>query len=887
MKKTVVGILAHVDAGKTTLSEAMLYHGGHIKKLGRVDKQNAFFDTFQLERERGITIFSKQASLAVHDMKMTLLDTPGHVDFSAEMERTLQVLDYGILVISASDGVQGHTRTLWRLLQKYRIPTFIFVNKMDAPGAEKAKVLRQLQDLLSTGCIDFTENQDADTFMENVAVSDDDALAVFLGKGTLSDSAISKLIMRRTVFPCFFGSALKLQGVEEFLEGLSRFMRSPVLDEEFGAKVFKITRDSQGNRLTHLKITGGSLKVKTLMPLGDEETVGEKINEIRIYSGVKYEAKNDVRAGDVCAVTGLTGTYPGQGLGEEVDTKTPELQPVMNYQCILPQEIHPHQALENLRILQDEDPLLHVEWNEQLQKIHLQLMGEIQLEVLKRLIMDRFSMDIRFGPGSVIYKETVNAPVIGMGHFEPLRHYAEVHLLLEPGERDSGLVFRSRCSLDVLSRNWQNLVLTHLKEAIHPGVLTGSPITDMKITLLTGRAHIKHTQGGDFRQATHRALQHGLKTGKSLLLEPWYEYRMELPGGSVGRAISDIQKMNGSFQSEAHGDYTLLTGEAPVSQFQNYAAELGVYSHGQGRLFCSVAGYRPCHNAQAVIDAIGYNSESNPEFTADSVFCSHGSGFIVKWYEAEGYMHLESRLEAQPAHAGAAVTADASSGKTTNRSDSLEMDKELMAIFERTYGPVKAPMFYSPKAPNSRIDRSSRLPAPVPEYLLVDGYNIIFAWKELADLARDSIDAARQQLMDLLCSYQALKGCTVILVFDAYKVKRDREDIVKYHNIFIVYTKEAETADTYIEKATYALGKQHKVSVATSDYTEQLIILAHGALRIPAEGFRREMADVYKEIEEIVQAYRKDGGTKAVGAAWQHALLQKMERGGNGAKPTP
>lgn len=873
MKKTVVGILAHVDAGKTTLSEAMLYHSGQIRKLGRVDKQNAFFDTFQLERERGITIFSKQAVLNVEGMQVTLLDTPGHVDFSAEMERTLQVLDYGILVISASDGVQGHTRTLWRLLQKYGIPTFIFINKMDMAGTDQIKVLRQLQDQLDGGCIDFSGNRDENEFMENIAVSDEDALALFLEKGTLSDSGIAKLILRRKVFPCFFGSALKLQGVAEFLDGMSRFMRSPVLDEEFGAKVFKITRDTQGNRLTHLKITGGSLKVKTVLSTSSEENAREKINEIRIYSGEKYEMCEEVRAGEVCAVTGLAGTHPGQGIGEEVDTKAPELQPVMNYQCILPEDIHPHQALENLRILQDEDPLLHVEWNEQLQEIHLQLMGEIQLEVLRRLILDRFSMNIGFGPGSVIYKETIEEPVIGMGHFEPLRHYAEVHLLLEPGERGSGLSFRSRCSLDVLTRNWQNLVLTHLRETIHPGVLTGSPITDMKITLLNGRAHLKHTEGGDFRQATYRALQHGLKTGKSLLLEPWYEYRMELPNESVGRAISDVQKMNGSFQSEAYGDYTLLTGEAPVSLFGNYASELHAYTHGQGRLFCSVSGYRACHNAEAVIDTIGYNSESNPDFTADSVFCSHGSGFIVKWDEAARHMHLESRLEAK-SKISEDTAATGTAGKPTSRKSSLEMDKELLAIFERTYGPVKTPLFRSSPSPGSRIDRSARMPAPVPEYLLVDGYNIIFSWKELADLAKDSIDAARQQLMDLLCSYQALKGCTVILVFDAYKVKRDREDIVRYHNIIIVYTKEAETADTYIEKATYALGKNHKVSVATSDYTEQLIILAHGALRIPAESFHKEMADVYKEIEEIVEAYRKDGGTKAVGAAWQQALLR-------------
>lgn len=873
MKKTVVGILAHVDAGKTTLSEAMLYHSGQIRKLGRVDKQNAFFDTFQLERERGITIFSKQAVLNVAGMQMTLLDTPGHVDFSAEMERTLQVLDYGILVISASDGVQGHTRTLWRLLQKYGIPTFIFVNKMDMAGTDRIKVLEQLQKQLDAGCIDFSDSQDKNEFMESIAVSDEDALALFLEKGTLSDSGIAKLILRRKVFPCFFGSALKLQGVPEFLDGMQRFMRSPLLDEEFGAKVFKITRDNQGNRLTHLKITGGSLKVKTVLSTGGEENAREKINEIRIYSGEKYEMCEEVHAGDVCAITGLAGTYPGQGLGEEVDTKAPELQPVMNYQCILPEDIHPHQALENLRILQDEDPLLHVEWNEQLQEIHLQLMGEIQLEVLRRLIQDRFSMNIGFGPGSVIYKETIEEPVIGMGHFEPLRHYAEVHLLLEPGERGSGLSFRSRCSLDILTRNWQNLVLTHLRETTHPGVLTGSPITDMRITLLNGRAHLKHTEGGDFRQATYRALQHGLKTGKSLLLEPWYEYRMELPNESVGRAISDIQKMNGTFQSEVYGDYTLLTGEASVSLFGNYASELHAYTHGQGRLFCSVSGYRACHNAEAVIEEIGYNNESNPDFTADSVFCSHGSGFIVKWDEAARHMHLESKLEKRLEAAKDTATA-VSAGKPTGRKSSLEMDKELLAIFERTYGPVKTQLFRSSPSPASRIDRSAHMPAPVPEYLLVDGYNIIFAWKELADLAKDSIDAARQQLMDLLCSYQALKGCTVILVFDAYKVKRDREDIVRYHNILIVYTKEAETADTYIEKATYALGRNHKVSVATSDYTEQLIILAHGALRIPAESFHKEMADVYKEIEEIVEAYRKDSGTKAVGAAWQQALLR-------------
>ena len=876
MKKTVIGILAHVDAGKTTLSEAILYQQGAIRKLGRVDKQNAFFDTFQLERERGITIFSKQASFDINDTRITLLDTPGHVDFSAEMERTLQVLDYGILVISAADGIQGHTRTLWRLLQKYGIPTFVFTNKIDIPGADRAVVLSEIQSQLSSSCIDFTESQNKDEFMESLAMCDDDAFEVYLHKGNLSDSDVGKLIATRKVFPCFFGSALGLDGVEEFLMGMQRYMRSPVFEEDFGAKVFKITRDGQGNRLTHLKITGGTLKVKMSVQFSDNETT-EKINEIRIYSGEKYETMQEVSAGDICAVTGLTATYPGQGLGEEKDTSSPNLQPVLNYQCILPKGIHPFKALEKLKILEDEDPLLHIEWNEQTQDIHLQLMGEIQLEILKRLVSDRFAMDMQFGTGSVIYKETIADAVIGMGHFEPLRHYAEVHLLLEPGERGSGIVCKSRCSLDVLQRNWQNLVLTHLKETVHPGVLTGTPITDMKITLLNGRAHLKHTEGGDFRQATYRALQHGLKRGKSILLEPWYEYRMELPSDTTGRAISDIQKMGGSFKSEAYSDYTLLTGEVPVSLFGNYAAELNAYTHGKGKLFCTVSGYRECHNSEEVIAEMGYNSESNPEFTADSVFCAHGSGFIVKWDKAEKYMHLESKLKADTV-LQEKETLDKVKNKEAQKVSSLELDKELLAIFERTYGPVKTPLYQMRPSPMTELRSFERKFAVVPEYLLVDGYNIIFAWDELAKLAKENLDSARIRLMDLLCNYQAIKGCTVILVFDAYMVKRSTEDVVKYHNIFIVYTKEAETADTYIERATYTLGKNHRVSVATSDYAEQLIILAHGAHRISASSFQKEMEAVYEEIDEIAAVYGRDRGNKAVGSALQRALLLKIDK---------
>lgn len=877
MKKAVIGILAHVDAGKTTLSEAMLYQQGVIRKLGRVDKQSAFFDHAALERERGMTIFSKEGVLRLGELRLTLLDTPGHVDFSAEMERVLGVLDYAILVISGSDGVQGHTRTLWRLLAQYQIPCFVFVNKMDQTNFSQAFLLKQLQSRLNESCIDFTgeqgEGPDRDAFMEQIATCDDDAFELYLKKASLGRSDISKLIATRKIFPCFFGSALKLQGMKAFMEGLERWIRPPIFEEEFGAKVFKITRDPQGKRLSHLKITGGQLEVKMPLVLA-EGKAPEKVDEIRIYSGEKYRSVSKVSAGEVCAVTGLSGSYPGKGLGGAEDSRLPQLQPVMHYRCILPEGLHPHTVLQKFRILEDEDPLLHIQWQEALQEIHLQLMGEIQLQVLKHMAKERFDLDLSFDAGHVIYKETLTAPVIGRGHFEPLRHYAEVHLLLEPGERDSGLMFRSRCSLDVLDRNHQNLVLTRLKEAEYPGVLTGSPITDLKISLLTGKGHLKHTEGGDFRQATDRALQQGLKTGDSLLLEPWYEYRLELPPGLVGRALSDLQRMQGTAETEVHTEYTVISGEVPVSSFGNYGTEIALYSHGEGRVFYTVTGYRPCHNAEEIIAERGYESEKNRAFTADSVFCSHGSGFIVKWNKAADYMHLESKLEKKAHLKVSEGKENRTLSPSKGRGTGWEEDRELLAIFERTYGPVKTPWF-PPRETVRQPLAVTRSTAYVPEYLLVDGYNIIFAWKELEELARESIDAARTRLMDLLCNYQALKSCTVILVFDAYRVRRNVEDIVKHHNIFIVYTKEAETADTYIERATYDLGKNHRVSVVTSDYAEQLIILAHGALRISAENFRKEIKEMNREVEEIMEAYRRDLGMKPIGVAMKQALGKK------------
>ena len=858
MKKLVIGILAHVDAGKTTLSEGMLYLSGSINKLGRVDHKDAFLDHNSLERERGITIFSKQAVFSTTELEITLMDTPGHVDFSAEMERTLQVLDYAILVISGTDGVQSHTETLWRLLRRYHIPTFVFINKMDLAGADKPAILSELQKRLSEKCVEM--NAPAQLRDEALSLCDERLLDLYLEEGALSDEAVARAVSERKVYPCRFGAALKLEGVEELLHDLTTLTQQPKYPADFGARVYKIARDAQGARLTYLKVTGGSLKVKAL--LSGSDNVGqwsEKADQLRIYSGEKYKLTESIPAGSVCAVTGLERTFPGQGLGMEALAEPPMLEPVLTYQMLLPQDCNIPETMRKLRQLEEEDPQLHILWNERLREVHVQLMGEVQLEVLQRQIADRFGMDVSFSQGSVVYKETILEPVEGVGHFEPLRHYAEVHLLMEPGPRGSGLTFDSLCSTDDLDLNWQRLILTHLEEKQHLGVLTGSPITDMKISVLSGRASIKHTEGGDFRQATYRAVRHGLRKAKSILLEPCYDFSMELPIECVGRAMTDVQQMNGSCNPpEQEGERAILTGWAPVAEMRGYQAELASYTRGRGRLACWARGYEVCAKQQEVVDALAYDVDADLENSADSVFCSHGAGFVVPWYEVEDHMHLESGLRPAVKVKEPSESVPIMSTSTSYRG-TLEEDKELQAIYERTYGAVKRKEFIPRKA--DVIAENHKKPAKtpftqLPEYLLVDGYNIIFAWDELKALAAESLAAARQSLADILSNYQGYRKCGVILVFDAYKVKGNPGSVEKYKNIHIVYTKEAETADAYIEKATYDMRKQYRVRVATSDGMEQLIILGHGASRIPANVFLQEVQQAHTEIGEIVQKYR-------------------------------
>lgn len=856
MKKLVIGILAHVDAGKTTLSEGLLYLSGKIRKLGRVDHRDAYLDTFELERERGITIFSKQAVLNMGDTQVTLLDTPGHVDFSAEMERTLQVLDYGILVINGADGVQGHTMTLWRLLARYGIPTFLFVNKMDQEGTDRAALLAELKKRLDDNCIDFDETQNQEEFMENLSMCDETLLEKYLEQGELDREDITDLICTRKVFPCYFGSALKLEGVEEFIKGVEKYTASPAYNVDFGAKVYKIARDEQGNRLTYMKITGGSLKVKSLLTnrsprySAEEEIWEEKADQIRIYSGAKYEMIKEAEAGTVCAVTGLTKTYPGQGLGWEEESELPVLEPVLNYQIQLPLDCDVHQMLKKLKELEEEEPQLHIVWDEQLQEIHAMLMGEVQIDILKHLIWERFHVAVEFGAGSIVYKETIAEPVEGVGHFEPLRHYAEVHLMLEPGEPGSGLQFFTACSEDVLDKNWQRLILTHLEEKEHKGVLTGSPITDMQITLLTGRAHLKHTEGGDFRQATYRAIRQGLKKAKSILLEPYYEFRLELPGETIGRAMADIQKMQGSFlPPETEEEMTILRGTAPVSKMRDYQREVVSYTKGRGRLFCSLKGYAPCQEQEEVVAAIGYDSERDLENPTGSVFCAHGAGFVVPWNEVEDYMHLEGADRGGVS--GEEEETPAYIPPRSAYAGSYEDDKELQEIFERTFGPVKEKRAMTGKRTiSSQPSHSYYTPKKKSgeEYLLVDGYNVIFAWEDLRELAEANLHAAQDKLMDILSNYQGYKKCTLILVFDAYKVEGHQEEVLKYHNIYVVYTKEAETADQYIEKTVHKIGRQNQVTVATSDRLEQIIIMGQGAQRISAKGLREEIEETNRQL---------------------------------------
>ena len=909
-----MGILAHVDAGKTTLSEGILYLIGGLRKLGRVDHGDAFLDNFALERSRGITIFSKQAVFPLGETEVTLIDTPGHVDFSAEMERALWVMDYAVLVVSGADGIQGHTETLWRLLKAYRIPTFIFVNKMDQDGTDREALLQELKKNLDDGCIAFdslrlpqetgtkgsaagVENArdealisaGSEDILEEIAMCDEDVLEAYMETGDIRKSDVIRLIGGRKIFPCYFGSALKLSGVETLLAGLEQFTRMPEYPDEFAAKVFKISRDEQGSRLTHIKITGGSLKVKT--SFGEKE----KVDQIRVYSGAKYGMQDVAEAGTVCALTGLSETAAGQGLGEEKDLEAPLLEPVLSRSVILPEGTDVPKALRQLKQLEEEDPLLHIVWNSRLEEIQMQLMGEVQTEVLKSMIAERYQMDVEFGAGRIMYKETIADTVTGVGHYEPLRHYAEVHLRMEPGERGSGLVFGTDCSEDNLDGNWQRLILTHLMEKEHPGVLAGMPITDMKITLTAGKAHLKHTEGGDFRQATYRAVRQGLMQAESVLLEPWYVFRLELPAEQVGRAMADVQKRYGTFEAPLmEGEQAVLSGRAPVSEMLDYPAEVQSYTGGRGRLALRLEGYYPCHNQEEVLADIGYDSEGDVDNPSGSIFCSHGAGFFVPWDQVPDYMHIKETIpditdSADGGEANAFVRGkneimeekkDARDSGVTYASSYIE-DKELEAIFLREFGSKKqqedryrgyrktsgraADTSGSRSSSGSGTSKYSGAAGTLSgrneekQYLLVDGYNIIFAWDFLKELAEVNLEAARGKLMDILCNYQGFSGVTLIVVFDAYKVKGNPGEIFKYHNIHVVYTKEAETADQYIEKTTHELGHKHQVTVATSDSLEQVIVMGQGARRLSASDFREEVEQAEQEIRRINRERRQNG----------------------------
>ena len=885
-KKLVIGILAHVDAGKTTLAESILYTCGSIRTMGRVDHQDAFLDNFTMERERGITIFSKQAQLEWRDLDLTLLDTPGHVDFSAEMERTLQVLDYAILVISGADGVQGHVHTLWRLLKRYEIPVFLFVNKMDQEGTNQEGLLAELQKRLDERCVSM-ENTD-DSFYDALAMCSEPLMEEYLEQGSIASESIAEAIAMRQVFPCYFGSALRLVGVEQLLEGIREYGMPVTYPQDFGARVYKITRDASGNRLTHLKVTGGALHVKQLVGNGQSAEAGEswqeKADQLRIYNGTQFQTVDAVKAGGICAVTGLTKTFAGQGLGMETENALPVLEPVLTYQLLLPEGSDPIRVLGQLRQLEEEEPQLHLVWREESREIHVQVMGEIQIEILKGLIEERFGLEVAFGAGSIVYKETLAEPVVGIGHYEPLRHYAEVQLLLEPGERGSGLQFGSSCSEDILDKNWQRLILTHLEEKNHVGVLTGSQITDMRITLLAGRAHQKHTEGGDFRQATYRAVRQGLRSSKSILLEPVFSFTLELPTENLGRAMSDVQRMYGSFETPVtEGESSVLTGSAPVATMRDYQREVNAYTRGHGRLACVLKGYEPCHNVEEVIEQIKYDPEGDLANPTGSVFCAHGAGFVVNWEEVPEYAHVEVRWQREEASEileteGLAVQIPTMGrGTDTGRRDYITTE-EIDEIFRQTYGKkpedenryrryhrgakrVESGDFrassssgqngaYGDAASSGKYVKRSLENRKKEEYLLVDGYNIIFAWEDLRELAKVNIDSARDKLMDILCNYQGYLGATLILVFDAYKVPGNPGSVLQYHNIHVVYTKEAETADQYIEKTVHEIGQKYHVTVATSDALEQMIIWGSGALRMSAPGLREAIEAANRAMRE-------------------------------------
>ena len=888
MNNQVVGILAHVDAGKTTLSESILYLCGNIRKLGRVDHGDAFLDTFELEKSRGITIFSKQAVFELGDKKFTLLDTPGHVDFSAEMERTLQVLDYAILVINGADGVQGHTRTLWNLLKRYSIPTFLFINKMDQNGTDRDKLIENVKHRLDEACVAFDE-QDED-FFENAVMCDETALEEYLENAELERDTLIRMIAERKIFPCYFGSALKVQGVQEFLDGLQVYTKQKKTDrnvEAFGAKVYKISRDNQGNRLTHLKITSGVLKTKDVLKgVKGSEIWEEKVNQIRIYSGGKFEPVQEVQPGEICAVTGLSYTYPGEGLGIEKESESPMLEPVLNYQIILPEGCDVHTILRNLRQLEEEDPMLRIVWNEELAEIHAQLMGEVQIEILKSLIKDRFNIEVTFGIGNIVYKETIGTTVEGVGHYEPLRHYSEVHLLMEPGVRGSGLIFDIDCSEDVLDKNWQRLIMTHLLEKTHRGVLTGSAITDMKITLVAGKAHLKHTEGGDFRQSTYRAVRQGLMQAESILLEPYYDFRLEVPAEMVGRALNDIQRMAGEFEPpETDGDMAVLMGSAPVAAMRDYQMEVTSYSKGRGRLACTFKGYDVCHNAEEVLEICGYDPEADLENPPGSIFCAHGAGFNVRWNKVYEYMHIESQLKKRQALERAReeelkrqrqTKPVVQVKKNVVTSYDAKADEELEEIFIRTYGKIEKKTDAKKKSVYAAVPKKQKKEEEVPEFLLVDGYNVIFAWEDLKELSKVNFDAARDKLMDILCNYQGYKKCTVILVFDAYKLGGTAK-VMKYHNIHVVYTNEAETADQYIEKVVHNIGKKYSVTVVTSDGVERVVTLGQGGRIISSQDFAEEVEFVNNQIREEYENRRILKGKNYLFDHMDEELAKEME----------
>ena len=868
MKRLVVGLLAHVDSGKTTLAEGLLYRAGVLRKLGRVDHRDAFLDTDSRERARGITIFAKQAVLALpaaagaEACELTLLDTPGHVDFSAEAERALQVLDYAVLVVSGTDGVQAHTETLWKLLARYRVPTFVFVNKMDLPGADAAVRLRELRGRFGDGCVDFSAVPDP----EALALCSEPLMNEVLENGAASPETVVTAIARRQVFPVFFGAALRLDGLDGLLRGLQTLTRTPPRWPEFGARVFKISEDA-GTRLTWLKITGGVLPVKAVLP------GGEKADALRLYNGGKFRLISEAYPGMVVAAAGPAATRPGQGLGAEADADTPLLEPVLNYR--VESAADPHTLLKALQTLEDEDPQLHVNWRDDLGEVHVQLMGEVQLEILQNILQERFGLDVTFSEGGILYKETLTAAVEGIGHYEPLRHYAEVHLLLEPAPRGSGVQLAADCPPDTLAENWQRLILTHLAERTHPGVLIGAPLTDVRITLAAGRAHQKHTEGGDFRQATYRAVRQGLRMAAAgdgvQLLEPWYDFTLELPADALGRAMADVQRMCGSFNAPEtlpNSENTVrLTGRLPVATARGYAREVAAYTHGLGRWAVLPAGYDACHNTDEVLAAAGYDPDADTDNPADSVFCSHGAGYLVKWDEVPARAHvssgLERRLGAAPA-AGQTQEEDEANARRRRASaycGTLEQDKELLAIFERTYGKIKrrGGIGDAKKAARAALHTTPAASVPAapvpagPDYLLVDGYNVIFAWDALRRLADGSLDAARRRLMDILCNYAGYKRCVPILVFDAYKVRGGAREVEKYHNLYVVYTREAETADMYIERATHELAREHRTRVVSSDGAEQIIVMGHGALRVSARAFEEEVNAVEKEIREFLE----------------------------------